>query len=195
MQYSLSCLLVFVGVFFQVKGFADDSLFDDENLGDPTAFYSESSSDSFALTDLAGNLIQDDDGSFDTLAFPEDEDSYFDTLASLPAHEFEPASVVADCHATGGLGKRDDTLLCPTNDFKGPELPTLDGITDKFKPPNEQDNALQELNLLNYQAPPGDNNKCPPGRPYQLCCNCDGNFEFRYCDDCRQSKPLSHFSK
>lgn len=218
MRYSLSCLLVLIGFVFQVKGFADDSLLYDENLGDPGAFLSESTSDVFTLTDLAGNLIRDDNNSFDTLvppleddagssdipallpefdvaaSLPEAEDVAFDALAPLPeGFEIGPNTVVVDCYAPDGLGRRDDTILCPTDGFKGPELPTLDGITDKFNPPNEQDNDLKEISPLDYQAPPGDNNKCPPDRPFQLCCNCDGSFEFDYCNDCLQSKHSLHF--
>ena len=235
MRYSLSCLLVLSRFVFQVKGFADDYLFYDENLGDPAAFFPDSSSDVFTLTDLAGNLIRDDNYSFDTLVPPpEDDAGSFDTPAPLPEEqslfdiaisppedegssnpfalppeaedaasdalallpeglEIEPDSVVADCNAPDGLGRRGDTMFCPTDNFKGPELPTLDGITDKFTPPNEQDNALKEISPFDYQAPPGDNNKCPPDRPFQLCCNCDGHFEFEFCNDCLQSKPSLHF--
>ena len=237
MQNSLSFLLILISAVFQVKGWADDNLFTDD-LHDPNAFFSDSSSDSFTLIDVAGGLNQDENAAFDTLPslpvddnasldtlaslpvdedssfdtptpLPEDEDNSFDGLALPPAdedllfdtlalyewHEVEPEPVVVDCPATDGLGKRDDTMFCPTDDFKAPDLPTLDGITDKLNPPNEKDDALRQISPLNYQAPPGDYSKCPPNRPFQLCCNCNGNFEFEFCNDCLQCKPLLHFSK
>lgn len=182
MQYSLSLLLALTSVFLEVKGFADDNIFYTDDLDDPNLL-SDSSPDLFALNDPTGE-------------FNQYEDVPFDSLLPLPeGAEMEPDSVVAGCLAPDRLGARDDATLCPTNDFKSPELPTLDGFTDKFHPPNEQDNVLKEISPLRYLAPPGEDKKCPADRPYQLCCICDGNFEFAFCQDCRQSKPFLHLSE
>lgn len=195
MQYSLSCLLLLIGFVFQVKSSADDSLFNNENLGDPAAFVSGSSSDVFSLTSVAGNLVPGDNGSFDTLVPPpEDNAGSFDTPALLP--EVDTSASLPEDESSY------DTFALPP----GAEDAALDALSiipypfefgsDKpelSNPPNEQDNALKEKSPLDYQAPPGDNNKCRLEKTYQLCCSCNGDLGFEHCTDCLQSKPSFHF--
>lgn len=182
MQGSLAFLLVLISAFYKVKGFSDYDMFSPEYSEDPAAPFSDPSSDLIAWDDPTGELNQD-------------ENAPLDMFSPLPeGGETEPDFVVADCLAPDRLGARDDTTLCPTDDFKPPELPTLDRFTNKFIPPDERDDVLKEISPFSFSAPAGDDNGCPPFKPYRLCCICDGHFDFEFCQDCLQSKPPLHFS-
>lgn len=202
------------------NAFLSDSGSDSFSLIDVTGGLNQDENASF---DTLPSLSLDENTSFDTLPsfpvgedgsfetpkpLPEDENNYFDGLALLPIdedllldtlafyewHEVGPEPIVVDCLATDGLGKRDDMIFCPDNDFIAPELPILDEITDKFDPPNEKDDALKQISPLNYQAPLAGYSKCQSEKPFQLCCNCDGSLGLEFCNDCLQCKPPLHFS-
>lgn len=177
MYCSLSFLVVLglIGVFLEVKGFAGYNLFETDNLDGSAASFPDLGSDNIAWDD--------------PIEEPEpDKNIPFDTSPPLTGDDTNPDSIVADC-ATDRLGARDETIICPTNDFKSPELPTLGGVTDKFIPPDEQDNPLREMSPLISPVLAGDDSNCPPGKYFRLCCICDGFFDFSFCQDCLQSKP------
>ena len=188
---SYQLILISVFLFLEVKGFFDDDLFNTEDLGDfhdPTPFYSDSSSD--LSPDLSPDLFSFDDSTGD---FYQDD---WDTLPSLPGvDETQPEVLLSDCSAANGLRARDDSSFCPTNtnEFKLPELPSLDRVTGKFMPPDERDNPLREMSPMTFPGLTGHDDSCPPDRPYGLCCICDGKFDFQYCHDCLQSKSSIYF--
>lgn len=171
MRCSLSILLCLVSVFFEVKGQTDYDGFLSEGFDDLTPFsdplFPDSSSDISPFIDPTEDSIPNESDPFDPLI--------------LPWEGMEPGTAVADCFTTGGLGARDGSSFCPT--------PPNDPVTDKFQPPNKQDDPLRNFPSLGLPAIGGNDNSCSIDKPYRLCCICNGYFEFDFCQDCLPSKP------
>lgn len=109
---------------------------------------------------------------------------------------------MAGCSATNHWGARDQSSVCPTSDLKIPELPTLDQFTGKLIPADERSQGLtNKLTLPDEQNTPGspylidDGQACASGKPFRLCCICDGSFDFTFCQDCLKSKSQFNMSQ
>ena len=119
-------------------------------------------------------------------------------LASLPVDEESSADFFWASCPLGGIGARDEQLLCPAPLSKEevPTLPTFEDIQ----------NAVGNTGIATGSEPerkPGPktqivpfyrtDSKCPPTHPHYLCCICDDNFALEVCQDCFLCKLPSPF--
>lgn len=179
MQHFFLFLFVLSNISLASESSNGDGLYEFGNLDDP-------------LSD-----VSDCNSAFDSWDVPNDdtsnqnENTNLDMFSQSNAGDTNTDLIAAGCPPTDGLGARDQTL-CPNNQIITPELPTLDTL-EKLAPsasPDEKTDTSEETHPVGT----GENGICPPLRPINLCCICEAQFQFTYCQDCLPSKPPSYSS-
>lgn len=179
-HYYFSFVLILFSVSFALDNFDDYGFFGLDDLNEPLSDVSGSTSSAFD----AGDVPPNED------VFNQNDDMNLDMFSQVNEDETNTDLLAAGCPTTDRLGARDGTKCSNTHEqIQVPELPTLD-MSEKMTPSIPQDEGLvrsEDTAITGTE----NNGVCPPLKPIHLCCLCEAQFQFYYCQDCLPSKPAT----
>ena len=187
MHLSLSILFIFCSISFTQNSPDDIDFPGFDNLEDPlfsdVSDY-QSSNAAFDPWDVSNdgdifNQASNDNTNIDMFSPINDDDTNTDLFA-------------AGCSTNDRLGARDGGTNCPNSagQLKTPELPSLDKLEEITLPSTPQNQGSDDRSEATSLTVPKNNGICPLLQPIHLCCLCEAQFQFTYCQDCLPSESF-----
>ena len=95
-----------------------------------------------------------------------------------------------DCNRFGKRDEKESSCsINNNNQFKSPQLPTLDQLMNNIVPVDNSEKQ-QETTTKTPIWINEDDRRCFPEQPFFLCCLCEPRFLFEVCQDCLPSKAF-----
>lgn len=184
MQFSLSFAFILFSISFTVGSPDSYDTFGFDNLEDPVfsdvSDYSNSALDPWSVSNGA-----------DVFKLDSDDDTNLDMFSQISEGDSNTDLFAAGCSMNDRLGARDGAKCGnPADQLKVPEFPTLDRL-EQIAPPSTQQNQGTDRSEDTSLTGTNKNGLCPPLTPIHLCCLCEAQFQFYYCQDCLPSESFS----
>lgn len=183
MQFSLFILFIHCTISITQSSPDDFDFSGFNNLEDPLfsdlSDYSNSAFDPWAVSD-EGDIFQQ----------ASNDDTNIDMFSQINEDDNNTDFFVAGCSTNDRLGRRDGTN-CPNSaeQVKAPEFPTLDKLEEIASPPNSHNQGFDRSGDSSLTVTK-DSGVCPTLKPVHLCCLCEAQFQFTYCQDCLPSESF-----
>lgn len=187
MHLSLSILFILYRIAFTRSSSDDHDFFSLDNLDDDLFSDVSDSHSSNTAFDPWG-----ESNGGDIFNQASNGNTNIDMVSQINQDDTNADLFAAGCSTNDRLGARDGGTNClnSAGQLKVPELPSLDKLEDIAAPPIPQNQGSDDRSVDTSLTITKINGICPILKPIHLCCLCEAQFQFTYCQDCLPSKSF-----